>query len=268
MKTFSEIFEELARHNDRSIIWNNWLDYAIEVSLLPKFNNKENETSKNYYGNEEQYWDMIVAWVNELSHKLEQYPYYDLLGQFYEELVQSRSKASNLGQFYTPTTVTELLSSLIIDEKPANILDNRVANDPTCGSARMLLSAHVHSKGKLFLYGQELDETSAKMAVLNFWSHGCRGSILHMDTLEGTIYKGWRVNRYLHHGVPIPHIELINSEAEALDFIELNHLDDEGHADYSSVIGDYDNSDDVVDEVVEEVTLDYKPKGTGQTTLF
>ena len=257
MKTFEEIFEELARHNDRSIIWNNWLDYAIDVNLLTLASDKR-ESGKDYHGNEQAYWEMIVAWMNELTVKLEKYPYYDLLGQFYEELVQSRSKASNLGQFYTPTTVTELLSAISIDGKPDNELDSRVANDPTCGSARMLMSAHVHSKGKLFLYGQELDETSAKMAVLNFWSHGCRGSILHMDTLQMEIYKGWRVNRYLHHGVPIPHIELISSEAEALDFIELKRLHDENEIKSLAVNG----------SKVENTIPDYAPKGTGQTTLM
>lgn len=268
MKTFNEIFEELARHNDRSIIWNNWLDYTIDVNLLTLAKNKHN--TNNYHGNEEAYWDMIIAWMTELSQKLEKYPYYDILGQFYEELVQSQAKASNLGQFYTPSTVTELLSTITIDSQPATSLDGRVANDPTCGSARMLLSAHVHSHGRLFLYGQELDETSAKMAALNFWSHGCRGSILHMDTLTGNIFKGWRVNRYLHHGVPVPHIELISSEAEALDFIELNHLFSNGNVDYGGVIGEYDdtNDDDGDDVVVEKVTSEYKPSGTGQTTLF
>ena len=250
MNTFKEIFEELARHNDRSVIWNDFLDYAIEVNLL----NSDEKTAfkKNYHGNESDYWDMITAWVTQLSEKLEKVPYYDLLGQFYEELVTSQAKSKNLGQFYTPVTVTELLSELTIDGKKSVNLNGQVANDPTCGSARTLLSAYVHSNHNLILYGQELDETSAKMATLNFWSHGARGSVLHMDTLEGTVYKGWRVNRYLRHGVPIPHIELISSEAEALDFIELNRTD---------------NNDE--DSVVEEIPLKTTTtKQTGQTTLF
>ena len=251
MKTFVEIFEELAKYNDRSIIWNDFLDYAIAVNLL-SLSSEKKEFKRNYHGNEKAYWDMIVAWINELTVKLEKYPYYDMLGEFYEELVQSQSKASKMGQFYTPTGVTELISTIAVDDKPVEILDGKVANDPTCGSASMLLSAHVHSKGKMILHGQELDETSAKMATLNFWSHGCCGSILHMDTLTGEIFKGWRVNRYLHHGVPIPHIELINSQAESLDFIELNRTDnnDEG-------------------SVVEEIPLKTTTtKQTGQTTLF
>jgi len=257
-KSFEEIFEELARHNDRSIIWNDFLDYAIEVNILSLANDKP-EFNKNYHGNEAAYWDMITAWITELSIKLEKYPYYDMLGEFYEELVTSKAKSKNLGQFYTPVSVTELLSSLSIDNKPATTLEGRVANDPTCGSARMLLSAHVHSQGKLFLYGQELDGTSAKMAVLNFWSHGARGSVLHMDTLTGDIFQGWRVNRYLHHGIGIPHIELISTEAEALDFIELNRLNDNDE-DEATTVPLEDNSKD-------EVVVTSAPV-TGQTTLI
>lgn len=259
MKTFTEIFEELARHNDRSIIWNDFLDYAIDVNLLTV---PEDHVKRDYHGNQEAYWDMITAWITELSVKLEKYPYYDILGQFYEELVKSKSKASSMGQFFTPISVTELLSHLTIKGNTGDNFKGAVANDPTCGSARMLLSAYVHSNYEAVLYGQELDETSAKMAVLNLWSHGARGSILHMDTLTGTIYKGWRVNRYLRYGVGIPHIELISNEVEALDFIELNNLDDKGDVDYESVLSD----NEVVEDV--KVTSEYKPKGTGQTTLF
>ena len=65
---------------------------------------------------------------------------------------------------------------------------------------------------------QDLDEVSCKMAVLNFWSHGVRGCILHQNTLTLECYQAWRVNNYLYHGLPIPHIELV-SEAEAYNFI-------------------------------------------------
>lgn len=249
MRTFEEIFEGLARHNDRSVIWNDFLNYAIDVNLLTLAKDKPEQ--KNYHGNEEAYWDMITAWITELTVKLEKYPYYDMLGQFYEELVQSHTKASNMGQFFTPTTVSELLNEISIKGTDKSF-QGKVVNDPTCGSARMLLSAYVHSNHEAILYGQELDGTSARMAVLNFWSHGARGSILHMDTLEGTIFQGWRVNRYLHHGVPIPHIEEIKTEAEALDFIELIH--------------NHPAEKSVDDEGIDKVVL--KSKKTGQTTLM
>ena len=94
--------------------------------------------------------------------------------------------------------------------------------------------------------GEELDGAAARMAVLNFYSHGVRGSILHMDTLELTFYAGWRINKYLYHGIPIPHIEEIHSPVEAYDFFELKN-------------------DNVDETTVESTTIS---KGDVQTTLI
>lgn len=251
MSKFQEIFDDLAKTNDRSIIWNNWLDYCIQINLI-----NHNGQKTNFYNNEEQYVELMQSLLNELTQELETKPYYDILGHFYEELVQSKSKSKTLGQAYTPPSVTDLMSKIAITS------DNNVgvANDPTCGSSRTLLSAHVKSKGNLICIGQDLDRTSCQMSVLNFWSHGVRGSILHMDTLTGEFYQGWRVNKYLYHGLSVPHIEEIHNVNDAYDFFELkNHM---------SLI----NNDTVVDDEKSTntgiVNSEYKPIGTGQTTLF
>ncbi len=218
MPSFEELFEELARHNDRSVIWNNWLDFVIKINLI---NHDGKET--NYYGNEKTYFKMMQAWLNELAIKLEKYPYYDILGEFYEELVTSKVKSSQMGQFFSPVSVSELVNDIVHHDIKDHNLEGEIANDPACGSARMLLSAHIKSKGKLFLLGEELDGAAARMAVLNFYSHGCRGSILQIDTLTREFYAGWRINKYLYHGIPIPHIEEIYSPVEAYDFFELKN---------------------------------------------
>lgn len=246
-QSFEDIFEELARHNDRSVIWNDWLDYAIEVNLLTLAKDKQNEFKKNYHGNEEAYWELTAAWITELSEKLEKYPYYDMLGEFYEKLVVSHAKSSQMGQFFSPVCVSELVNDIVHNDIENNNLKGKIANDPACGSARMLLEAHVKSKGEMFCLGEELEGTAARMAVLNFFSHGVRGSILQIDTLTREWFNGWRVNRYLYHGVPIPHIEIIHNENEALDFIELNRLNHDN--DELSLI-DNDNNNDGDDEVI------------------
>lgn len=258
MSTFTEIFEELARHNDRSIIWNNWLDYVITINTV---NPTRRDT--NYYGNEEAYIELMQAWLNELTVNLETKPYYDILGHFYEELIQSKSKASTLGQAFTPSTVTDLMSELAI-----KVDDNKigVANDPACGSSRTLLAAHVESQGNLICIGQDLDLTSCQMSVLNFFSHGVRGTILHMDTLTQEVYQGWRINKYLYHGLPVPHIEEIHSASEAYNFFELKGK--KGSVPVDVLV----NPDDV-----EEVEINFSPdEGVskritykdGQTTLM
>ena len=259
MKTFTEIFEELARHNDRSVIWNDWLDYAIEINEL-NLSDEKKPFRKNYHGNEPAYWDMTTAWLNELTVKLEKYPYYDLLGEFYEELVTSQVKSSQMGQFFSPVSVSELVNNIVSNDIQDHDLNGKIANDPACGSARMLLSAHVKSKGELICLGEELDPTAARMAVLNFYSHGVRGSILQIDTLTREFHNGWRVNRYLYNGIPIPHIEEINSENEALDFIELNNNDD-GESEPEIVVEEAESKK-------VNIEASSTQKTTGQTTLI
>ena len=210
MNKFNKIFENMAKIQDRSVIWNNFLDYCIEINLL---NCKERHL--DFKGNEEHYADMLAEWLLQLNSDLETKPCSDRLGMFYEELVTSHAKSKSIGQFYTPTDVTDLMNGLAID---VDGCPTGFVNDCACGSARMLLSAHVKSKGNLICIGQDLDEVSCKMAVLNFWSHGVRGSILHQNTLTLECYNVWRVNNYLYHGLPIPHIELV-SEIDAYNFL-------------------------------------------------
>ena len=217
MSKFEKIFEKLVRVNDRSIIWNNWLDYCINLNLM-----SNHQYDIDFHGNEEEYAEMLSEWLLQLSQDLEEKPYSDMLGMFYEELVTSHSKSKHMGQFYTPEDVTKLMTELALE---VNENTMGMVNDCACGSARMLLSAHVKSKGNLICIGQDLDEVSCKMATLNFWSHGVRGSILQQDTLTLQFYQAWRVNNYLYHGIPIPHIELVN-EREAYNFIGVKNTNE------------------------------------------
>lgn len=216
MSKFNKIFEQLAMVNDRSIIWNNWLDYCINLNLL-----SNQKYDIDFKGNEEAYAEMLECWLLELSKKLEEKPYYDMLGLFYEELVTSHVKSKNIGQFFTPSDVTQLMVQIALE---GDVEPNQMCNDCACGSGRMLLSAHTQSNGNFICIGQDLDEVSCKMAVLNFWSHGVRGSILHQNTLTLEFYQGWRVNKYLYHGIPIPHIEKV-SEREAYRFFGVNRTE-------------------------------------------
>lgn len=210
MNKFNKIFEDMAKIQDRSIIWNNFLDYCIDVNLL---NSKERNL--DFKGNEENYSEMLSEWLLQLNKDLETKPYSDMLGVFYEELVTSHAKSKSVGQFFTPQDVTDLMVDLVIDD----LKQGTFAYDCACGSARMLLSSHVKSNGELYCIGQDLDEVSCKMAVLNFWSHGVRGSILHQNSITLEFYQAWRVNNYLYHGLPIPHIELVN-ERNAYNFVD------------------------------------------------
>ena len=95
-----------------------------------------------------------------------------------------------------------------------------VINDCACGSGRLLLDAHQDNPSAV-LIGQDLDPVACKMAVLNFYVAGVRGSIIHQNTLTGEVFECWRVNNYINHGLPLPHIELV-SVNDAYSFIGLD----------------------------------------------
>lgn len=90
----------------------------------------------------------------------------DVLGAFFELHI---SNGRN-GQFFTPTPITEFMNAIVgTDEKteqPLRVLD------PSCGSGRMLLSAHRMGKGKHELYGIDIDKTCVKMSIINLFLNG------------------------------------------------------------------------------------------------
>lgn len=211
MNNFEKTFESLARTDDASTLWINWLDWVIDQNLIINHNRK-----LNFKGNEETYFQLYKEWVQIVSDELtntDKY-YYDYLGVFYEDVIQSKYKAGTNGQFFTPQNVSKLMAKLLTQNTGG------VINDCACGSGRLLLDAHQNNPSTV-LIGQDLDPVACKMAVLNFYINGVRGSIIHQNTLTGEVFECWRVNNYINHGLPIPHIELV-SPRDAYNFIGVN----------------------------------------------
>lgn len=208
MNNFENIFEKLARTDDASVLWINWLDWVIDQNLIINY-----DRHLDFKGNEETYFKLYQEWIKIVSDELEKGNkyYYDYLGVFYEDVIQSKYKAGTNGQFFTPQNVSKLMAKTLMQNTGG------VINDCTCGSGRLLLDAHSENPTAI-LIGQDLDPVACKMAVLNFYIAGVRGSILHQNTLTLEVYECWRVNNYIHCGLPIPHIEKV-SERDAYRFI-------------------------------------------------
>ena len=122
-----------------------------------------------------------------MQKQLETHTWYDLLGAYYESNVKSTGKASDMGQFFTPHTVVDLLTELTLQD------NNGVCYDPCGGSGRFLLSYHIKHPGGL-CFSHDLDKTSCMMATLNFLIHGVKGSVCRYDSLTGEFYGGWKIN--------------------------------------------------------------------------
>jgi len=208
MNGFEKTFEKLARTDDASTLWINWLDWVINQNLIIN-----HDRQLDFKGNEETYFKLYQEWIQIVSDELENTGkyYYDYLGVFYEDVIQSKYKAGTNGQFFTPQCVSKLMAKTLTQNTGGMI------NDCACGSGRLLLDAHSFNPSAI-LIGQDLDPVACKMAVLNFYIAGVRGSVIHMNTLTLETFECWRVNNYINCGLPIPHIELVN-QREVYNFI-------------------------------------------------
>jgi len=235
MNDFEKHFEKLARTDDASILWINWLDWVIDQNLITNHNR-----NLDFKGNEEMYFELYQDWIQIVSDELEKGDkyYYDYLGVFYEDVIQSKYKAGTNGQFFTPPCVSKLMAKTLMQNTGG------VINDCACGSGRLLLDASSDNPTAI-LIGQDLDPVACKMAVLNFYVSGVRGSIIHQNTLSMECFEAWRVNNYLYHGLPIPHIELV-SEREAYNFLGVKKESTKTVEINKPVIENYDNPKETI----------------------
>ncbi len=96
----------------------------------------------------------------------------DLLGDAYEYLMKQFAVESgkSKGQFYTPAEVSRVIAKLIGAEHAKGRI--QTVYDPACGSGSLLLKVAAQSPNGLSIYGQEKDNQTAILAILNLWLHG------------------------------------------------------------------------------------------------
>ena len=185
---FNETFKELSKIHDTSIVFNDWLCYCIDQFII---NSQDKYFSYNNYttGEYKVFWRLFECWIHGMEKALQDHKWYDLLGVYYEENVKSHGKASDMGQFFTPHDVCELMTELNTHK------DDVISTvyDPAGGSGRFLLSYHVRHP-RVLCFSHDIDETSCRMATLNFLIHGIKGSVCKYDGLQDIFYTGWKIN--------------------------------------------------------------------------
>ena len=108
----------------------------------------------------------------------------DLLGQVYEYFMGmfADSEGKHGGEFYTPRSIVKLLVEIL---EPYN---GRVY-DPCCGSGGMFVwsekfvKEHAGRTSDIAVYGQELNETTWRLAKMNMAIRGIDANIKRGDTL-------------------------------------------------------------------------------------
>ncbi|MFT6638208.1 MAG: type I restriction enzyme M protein [Flavobacterium sp.] len=114
----------------------------------------------------------------------------DILGDAYEFLMRhfATESGKSKGQFYTPAEVSRILSKVIGVEKADK--PSYTAYDATCGSGSLLLKVADESPNGLTLYGQEKDNATKGLAIMNMWLHGYpEASISGGNTISTPSFK-------------------------------------------------------------------------------
>ena len=128
----------------------------------------------------------------------------DLLGEVYEYFLANfaLSEGHRGGEFYTPASVVRVIVEVLQPRK------GRVY-DPCCGSGGMFvqaekfLDAHDADPTNLSVYGQELNESTWRMAKMNLAIHGLNGDLgPHWGDTFAMPYHGDRQMDYVMANPP------------------------------------------------------------------
>jgi type I restriction enzyme M protein len=114
----------------------------------------------------------------------------DILGDAYEYLMRhfATESGKSKGQFYTPAEVSRVLAKVIGVDKAQS--QSQTVYDPTCGSGSLLLKVADETKHGLSIYGQEMDNATKALAIMNMWLHGYPTAEIWKDnTLSSPYFK-------------------------------------------------------------------------------
>lgn len=110
----------------------------------------------------------------------------DVLGRVFEYFIGNfaSSEGSRGGQFFTPSSIVELLVAMLEPES-GTILD------PACGSGGMFVQSQRYAKNKyaLSFYGQESVDLTVRLGKMNVLMHGINADIRLGDSLLNDQYK-------------------------------------------------------------------------------
>ena len=114
----------------------------------------------------------------------------DLLGDAYEYLMRhfATESGKSKGQFYTPAEVSRIMAKVISINNSKS--QGETIYDPTCGSGSLLLKVADEAPHGITIYGQENDNATRALAVMNMWLHGnADADIVQGNTLSSPEFK-------------------------------------------------------------------------------
>lgn len=180
----SEILVDVARKMGNELYYalDRWLDFLMDAFNAERYKDGTFETNLQEAKEQKpEFYDLTHRWINTVYDNKAEGKCTDFFGTIYEENFQSSHKATQLGQFYTPMSLSKMLGELIFDGKT----EKCSAMDCACGSGRLLLG-YAEKEGfqrTTFYSAGDVDPQSVKMCALNFMMSGLQGVVVRQDAL-------------------------------------------------------------------------------------
>lgn len=164
---------------------NLFIEHALRAFDVSKIENSA--TYEEWVGavlaEDNDYKDLVVTWMKNVHESLAKGKAYDFFGGVYEEMFQSKGKASSTGQFFTPMGVCEVMARLAPPNDDGGLIR---LSDPCCGSGRLALAhiaENIKNRHRMIAHAEDIDIVSCGMCALNLMVHECFGAVVCHDVL-------------------------------------------------------------------------------------
>lgn len=201
-KTYIDILSQQAKEDGRpyEMALSDFCDYLLDLFSVEAFEGDQEDFlawQQQRLQAKPNFAILTMAWLNDVSQAMDRGQWLDVFGMLYEDMYLTAGKASKTGQFFTPQSVSDLMSTIIAPGKnqaSSAKVEGRRVSDCAAGSGRLLLAHYMevskldHSAGRPFVYiAQDSDPLVCKMCALNMMIHGMNGTVICRDTLVQSI---------------------------------------------------------------------------------
>lgn len=117
-KTYIDILSQQAKIDGvpYEMALNNFCDFLLDLFSVDAFQGGLDVFKSWYQGHihEKQKFGLLATlWLSDVSRAIENGKWLDAFGVLYEDMYLTSGKASKTGQFFTPQSVSDLMSSII-----------------------------------------------------------------------------------------------------------------------------------------------------------